>query len=100
MLQEYVSSVLDVLEICCKYFIRMLQKVDQDVTYVEMVVYVCSKRLFSMFHLFFTHMLQVCLSECCMCFTHMLQVFYVHIAYVYNGFYFLGVFCKCFCRMF
>jgi hypothetical protein len=32
------------------------------------------------------YMLQVCLSRCCICFTHMLQVFYLHVAYVCNGF--------------
>jgi hypothetical protein len=31
-------------------------------------------------------MLQVCLSRCCMCFTHMVQVFYLDVAYVCNGF--------------
>jgi hypothetical protein len=34
----------------------------------------------------FRRMLQVCLSRCCICFTHMLQVFYLHVAYVSNGF--------------
>ena len=38
-------------------------------------------------------MLQVCLSGCCICFTHMLQVFNLNVAYVSNGFmYFFGVF--------
>jgi hypothetical protein len=49
-------------------------KVDQDVTYVEMVVHVRCKRLSQMFYLFFRCMLQLCLSGCCICFTHMLQV--------------------------
>ena len=35
---------------------------------------------------FFRRMLQVCLSGCCICFTHMLQVFYLNVAYVCNGF--------------
>jgi hypothetical protein len=64
MLQAYVSSVSDVSEVCCKCFIR----------------------IFPMFHLFFRRMLQVCLCEYCICFTHMLQVFYLDVAYVYNGF--------------
>jgi hypothetical protein len=34
-------------------------KLDQDVTYVAMVVHVCCKCLFPMFHLFFRRMLQV-----------------------------------------
>ena len=57
-------------------------KVDRDVAYVAMVVLVCCELLFSMFHLFFRHMLQVCLFRCCICFTHMLQVFYLDIAFV------------------
>jgi hypothetical protein len=39
-------------------------KVGQDVAYVAMFVHVCCKLLFSMFHLFFRCMLQVCLSKC------------------------------------
>ena len=35
-----------------------------------------------MFHLFFRCMLQVCLSGCCIYFTHMLQVFYLNVTYV------------------
>jgi hypothetical protein len=38
-------------------------------------------------------MLQVRLSRYCLCLTHMLQVFYLYIAYVWNGFHvFSGVF--------
>jgi hypothetical protein len=49
---------------------------------------------------FFRHMLQVCLSGCCICFTHMLQVFYLDVAYVCNGFQaLLGVFASVFTRM-
>jgi hypothetical protein len=39
-----------------------------------------------MFHLFSRRMLQVCLSGCCICFTHMLQVYYLDVAYVCNVF--------------
>ena len=63
-----------------------VKQVDRDVAYVAMVVHVCCKRLFSMFHLFFRRMLQVCLSECCICFTHMLQVFCLDVAYVLQWF--------------
>jgi hypothetical protein len=42
---------------------------------------------------FFKHMLQVCLSRCCICFTHMLQVFYLDVMI-------LNCFCKCFRCMF
>jgi hypothetical protein len=73
MFQRYVVSVsMDVA------------KVDRDVLYVAMVVHVCCKSLFQMFHLFFKRMLQVCLSRCCICFTHMLQVFYLDVAYVFQ----------------
>ena len=42
---------------------------------------------------FSRHMLQVCLFECCICFTHMLQVFYLDVAYVFSMFLsVLGVF--------
>jgi hypothetical protein len=68
-------------------------KADRDVAYVPMVVHVCCKCLFPIFHLFLTCMLQVCLSGCCTCFTHMLQVFYLDVAYVCNGF---QVFFRCF----
>ena len=69
-------------------------KVDRD---VAMVVHVCCKRLFPMFHLFFRRMLQVCLSGCCICFTHMLQVFCLDVANACNGFrVFFSCFCKCF----
>jgi hypothetical protein len=85
MLQTYVSSVSDVSKICCKCFVQMLQKY-RDVAYVAMVINICCKRLFPMFHLFFRRMLQVCLSECCICFIHMLLVFYLHVAYVCNDF--------------
>ena len=86
---------------CFRCLIGILQlfhadvaKVDRDVPYVAMVVHVCCKRLFPMFHLFFRCMLQVCLSGCCICFTHMLQVFYLDVAYVCNGF---QAFFRCFC---
>jgi hypothetical protein len=74
---------------CFRCFIGMLEvfhmdvtKVDQNVAYVSMVVHVCYKLLFLMFHLFFQTMLQVCLFRCCICFTGMLQVFYLDVAYV------------------
>jgi hypothetical protein len=42
---------------------------------VVMVVHVCCKLFFPMFHRFFRRMLKVCLFGCFICFTHMLQVF-------------------------
>jgi hypothetical protein len=70
-------------------------KVDRNVAYVAIVVYVCCKGLLPMFHLFFSgRMLQLCLlSGCCICFTHTLHVFYMNVAYGCNGFQvFSGVF--------
>jgi hypothetical protein len=58
-------------------------KVDRDVAYVTMAIHVGCKRLFQIFYLFFIGMLQVCLSACCICFTHMLLVFYLDVAYVF-----------------
>jgi hypothetical protein len=55
-------------------FYMDIAKVDRDVAYVAMVVHVCCKFMFSMFHLFFRRMLQVCLSRCYV-FRHMMQVF-------------------------
>ena len=76
-------------------------KIDRDVSYVAVVVHVCCKRLFQMFHLFFKRTLQVCLSGCCICFTYMLQVFYLDVAYVFNDFSSVfRCFCKCFRHMF
>jgi hypothetical protein len=68
-------------------------KVDWNVVYVAMVVHVCCTPIFINF---FRHMLQVCLSECYIYFTHMLQVFYLDVSYVCNDFQvFSGVFCEC-----
>jgi hypothetical protein len=76
--------VLLVANVCFKYFkcLRgMLQvfhldiaKVDPNVAYVVMIIYICCKRLFKMFHLFQTYVASV-LSGCCICFIHMLQVY-------------------------
>jgi hypothetical protein len=62
-------------------------KVDRDVAHVVMVVHICCKLMFSMFHLFFP-------TDIACVFTHMMmQVFYLDVAYVYNGF-------KCFSDVF
>jgi hypothetical protein len=75
--QVDVTLKINVANVCFKcfiYFRDMLQvfhmnvaKLDQDVPYAAMVVHVCCKRLFPMFHLFFRRML---------------QVFYLDVAYV------------------
>jgi hypothetical protein len=72
-----------------------VSKVDRDVAYVAMVVHVCCKGLLPMFHLCVSGCkLQVCFSGCCICFTHTLHLFYLDVAYGYNGFFevFLDVF--------
>jgi hypothetical protein len=53
-----------------------VEKVDQDVAYVAMVVHVCCKRLFQMFYLFFfwTYVASV--------FIWMLHMFHTYIASV------------------
>ena len=54
-------------------------KLDRDVAYVAMVVYVCCKLLFIIFHLFF----QTYVASVFICTLHMcLQVFYLDVAYV------------------
>jgi hypothetical protein len=45
---------------------------------------------------FFRCKLQVCLSGCCICFTHILQVFYLDAAFVCNGFQVLQMFFQVF----
>jgi hypothetical protein len=86
---------------CCKHMIQVFQllqmydvaKVDRNDAYVAVVERECCKRLFPMFHLFFQTYIASCLSGCCICFTHMLQVFYPDVEYVCNGFQvFLDVF--------
>ena len=100
MLQASVLSVSNISEVCCKCFIQMLQKVDRDVAHVAMVVHACCKPPFSMFHLFFRRMLQMCYLDVAYVFTHMMQIFYLDVAYVYSGLKCFRCFCKCFRRMF
>ena len=75
-----------------KFFRGMFQvfhtdvaKIDRDVAHVAIVVHICCKCLFLMFHLFF-YTYVASLSGCCIYFTHILQVFYLDVAYVCNGF--------------
>ena len=57
MLQTYVSSVLDVSDVCfkCVYL---------DVAYVAMALPICFKRMFQVVHIFRTYVVSV-LSGCC-----------------------------------
>jgi hypothetical protein len=78
-----------------------IEKVDQNVAYVTMVVHVCCKLLFLMFHLFFqTYVASVFIwmlhisHVCCKYFIWMLRM-------LHNGFSCVfGCFCKCFRCMF
>jgi hypothetical protein len=54
-------------------------KADRNVAYVVMTIYTCCKSLFKIF--IFRQKLQFCLSGCCICFTHILQVSYLDDAY-------------------
>jgi hypothetical protein len=50
MLKAYISSVSDVSEICLQVFQMDVANENRNVVYVAMVVHVCCKGLFSMFH--------------------------------------------------
>jgi hypothetical protein len=88
------THVANVCFKCLRCFKGMLQVfyaddaiVDRVVAYVAMVVHVCCKLLFTMFHLFSSRrMLQACLFGCCIYFTYMLQVFYLDVAFVLQRF--------------
>jgi hypothetical protein len=82
-------------------FYTEVAKVDRGVAYVAMV---CTCMLYVSVpnvYLFFTRMMQVCLSGCCICFIYMCKFFIWMLRMFCNGFQaFSGVFCKCFKRMF
>jgi hypothetical protein len=77
MLQEFHVDV-------AKVDWDIVAKVDRDVIYVLMVVHVCWKLLFPMFHLFFLDVCCKCvylkvtyvLHRCYKCFIYMLRMFY------------------------
>ena len=61
-------------------------KVDWDVAYVAMLIHVCCKRLFPMFHLFVqTYVVRMFIWMVHMFHTYV-AIFYLDVAYVYNGF--------------
>jgi hypothetical protein len=66
MFQVYVPSFSSLSDVCCKYFHLDVAKVDLDVAY--------------------TCMLQMYFSSGFRCFKHLLEVFYLDVAYVCNGF--------------
>jgi hypothetical protein len=68
-------------------------KVDRDVHMLQCCTLMLQRSITNVSSVFLGHMLEVCLSECCICFTHMLQVFYLDVAYVCNDF-------KCFQELF
>ena len=59
---------------CFRYMFQLFHadvaKVDRNVACIAMLVHVCCKRLYLMFHLFFVHV-------CCKCFKCTSQVFHV-----------------------
>jgi hypothetical protein len=92
-----------------------IARVDQHVAYIAMVVPVCCKHLFLIFHLFSRRMLQSVfiwmlhmfhtyvisvLSGCCVCLQYFLSVFYVFQMYVSSVtsvfFYVASVISRCF----
>jgi hypothetical protein len=95
-----VAHVVSLCFKCFRCFIQMLQvfhldvaKIDRDIAHVSMTIHVCFKCKFQMLHLFFQTFAANVLFGCCICFTRTLQVFYLGVAYVCNGF---QLFCKCF----
>jgi hypothetical protein len=58
-------------------------KVDQDISYIAIVIHVCWKCLFQIFQLFPTDVARV-LSGCCICFTLMLQVFHPDVTNIFT----------------
>jgi hypothetical protein len=82
MLQAHVSSVSDAFVGMFQVFHADVAKVDRNVTYVAMIVHVCCRCLFPMFHLFFqTYVASVfiwmsgyVLHICCKCFIWILHM--------------------------
>jgi hypothetical protein len=102
MLQTYVSSVSDVLEICCNLFHigvakvgHDVAKVDRDVANVAMAMHVCFKCMFQMFYLYQMYVVSV--------FIRMLQkyIWMLHIHTCCNNMFSVVsyVCCKCFIWM-
>jgi hypothetical protein len=87
-----VALKAHVARVCFNYFRcfrGMLQvfymdvaKIYWDVAHVAMVVHICHKHLFQIFHLFFRRMLQVCLFGCCIYVSHICSKFYLDVSYV------------------
>jgi hypothetical protein len=64
ILQVYVPNVSHVSDLCCKRFIWMLHIFQTYVTSIYSKCFIC-----------FRHMLQMCLSGCCSCYTHVANVY-------------------------
>jgi hypothetical protein len=109
MLQAYISNISDVLDACCKCFIRMLQK---WINVLQWAIYIC---MFQVFHLIQAYIASVSFGCCktrsrCCIYMQVFQVFlYVccnyfilMFAYVCNGYtcvFKFFLFCKYFRRM-
>ena len=79
-LKAHVASVC----FKCWLFQMDVAKVDRDVSYVVIVVRVCCKLLFPMFHLFFRCMLRVLYLDITYVSHIYLQVFYLNVVYVFT----------------
>ena len=75
-------------------FLVDIAKVNRDVAYVAMVVYICCKLMFLIFHLFLPDVCCKCIYLDVAYITHICcKCFYLDVVYVYKGF-------KCFSCVF
>jgi hypothetical protein len=89
ILQASISSLSNVSEVCCKCFIRMLQKQIGMLHMLQWLYTYAANSCSQCFIYFFLHILQVCLFGCCICFHTYNASVLLDVAHVYNG-------CKCF----
>jgi hypothetical protein len=73
MFQVYVPNISSISDECCKRFHLGVVKVDLDVAYTCMI--------FLNYNIYM-HVASICFK----CFICLLQLFYLDVAYVYNGF--------------
>jgi hypothetical protein len=93
MLKTHVASVCFKCFRCSRGMLQVFKinivKVDRDVVYVAMdngCIRMMQRSVPNVSSVFSDVLLQVCLSRCCICFMHMLQVFYRDNVYVCNDF--------------
>ena len=74
---KILMSFPPVICACCKKLGTYVAKIDMDVVYVAMAIYVCCKSMFEVFHVFEAYVVSVS-SGCCICcygYTRMFQVY-------------------------